>query len=146
MVRLTSTQRATAASWRVWPWVNDRRKDPSVEGAYTAANIRVIRPWRITSRSSIQSAPAAMPATIEVILAAGLAPVEAIGGSVIFTCLLTRSDNPACSARVITGASPAQDTRLSSSNETVAVDQLCHNLTEGVFLDLRYKSLSNSHY
>jgi hypothetical protein len=52
------------------------RNEPSVEGAYTPANTRGIPPCRITSRSSMLSAPAAMPATIEVSLPAGFTPVE----------------------------------------------------------------------
>ena len=75
--RLTRWARSTDASCRVWPWVNSRRNWPSVAGAYTPPNSRGIPPERITSRSSMLSAPAAIPAMIEVSFPAGFAPAEA---------------------------------------------------------------------
>ena len=69
------------------------------------------------------SAPAAMPATIVVILPAGFAPAEATTVSLIATLSVTSSDSPACSARAITGTSPAHDTRFSSSNRRAVRDQ-----------------------
>ena len=54
---------ATASSWRTCPKRNARRNVPSVEGARTPSNSRGIPPWRSTSMSAIESAPATMPAT-----------------------------------------------------------------------------------
>ena len=50
---------------------------PNVAGAYTPPNSRFIPPARIRSRSSMQSAPAAIPAMIEVSFPAGFTPAEA---------------------------------------------------------------------
>ena len=98
---------ATEASCRAWPWVNSRRNCPNVAGAYTPPNSRGIPPERITSRSSMLSAPAAIPAMIEVSLPAGFTPAEATRveaeprpGSAI------SPDSPACSASAITGDQP----------------------------------------
>ena len=93
-----------------------------VAGAYTPAERPVIPPERITSKSSMLSAPAAIPAMIEVTFPAGFTPAEA-------TRRLTRagpasassSDSPACSASAITGTRPAHDTRWASSNSGVAL-------------------------
>lgn len=87
-----------------------------------------------------------MPATIELILPAGLVPVEAIGGAVIFTCSVTRSDSPACSASAITGTSPAHDTRFSSSNRTTGPDHLCNNFTGSALRALRSETLDKPQY
>lgn len=69
------------------------------------------------------SAPAAIPATIAVILPAGFAPAEATSVVVNATLLATRVDRPARPARAITGTRPAHGTRLSSSNSGVARGQ-----------------------
>jgi hypothetical protein len=69
------------------------------------------------------SAPAAIPAMIEVTLPAGFTAAEATLVSVIATLAATSSDRPARSASAITGTRPAHDTRLSSSNTGVARDQ-----------------------
>jgi hypothetical protein len=53
--------------------VGQRRNDPSVDGARTVSNALPIPPCRSTSRSSIESAPAAIPATTEQTFAAALA-------------------------------------------------------------------------
>jgi hypothetical protein len=78
--RLTRYARATDANCRLWPWVNSRSNWLSVAGAYTSPNSRGIPPERITSRSSILSAPAAIPATIEVTFPAGWINSVQIGG------------------------------------------------------------------
>lgn len=65
--------------------------------------------------SSIESAPATMPATKDEIFAPALAPLSApVFRTLIFTW--ARSANPADWAKGITEASPAADTRLGSSN------------------------------
>lgn len=68
------------------------------------------------------SAPAAIPAMIEVSFPAGFTPAEATRVEASLTRSATSSDSPACSANAITGTSPAHDTRCSSSNSGVAVD------------------------
>ena len=69
-----SSSRLTFCSWRTFPKSNERRNDPSVEGARIPANRSPIAPCRSSSRSSMLSAPAAMPATIAGIFRCGLAP------------------------------------------------------------------------
>ena len=68
------------------------------------------------------SAPAAIPAMIEVTFPAGFTPAEATHVVPSSTRWLSNADNPACSASAITGASPAHDTRCASSNSGVAID------------------------
>lgn len=82
----------------------------------TALNSRGIPPVRITSRSSMLPAPAAIPATIAVSLPTGFAPAEGTIVSVNATLPATSFDRPARSPSAITGTKPAHDTRLSSSN------------------------------
>lgn len=56
-----------------------RRVEPSgrrVDGARTPLNSVAIPPWRSTSRSSMESAPATIPATIDITFAAGWAPAD----------------------------------------------------------------------
>jgi hypothetical protein len=61
--------------------------------------------------SSIQSAPAHIPATTVASLGAGLAAPEGIRGSVMRTFSPSSRPRSVCSASVITGTSPAHDTR-----------------------------------
>ncbi len=91
-------------------------------GAYTAPKSRGIPPERTTSRSSMLSAPAAIPAMIEVTLPAGFTPAEATRLEAKLSRSATSSDSPACSASAITGASPAHDTKWWSSKIGVALD------------------------
>src|SRR5215213_4250965 len=102
---------ATASSWRTWPKVNARRNDPNVEGAYGRSNNRAIAPCRSRARSSIESAPAIIPATSALTFPPALDPLS--GGT------LSRSpasaSSPASAASRITGTSPAADTRFGSS-------------------------------
>jgi hypothetical protein len=121
-IRLTRCARATEANCRVWPWVNSGRNWPSVAGAYTWSNRRGIPPDLIRSRSSMQSAPAAIPAMIEPSLPAGFTPAEATLVVLIATLPATSPDRPARSASAITGTKPAHDTRFSSSKTGVARD------------------------
>jgi len=103
--------------------VNSRKNDPSVEGAYTPPNNTAIPPWRITSRSSIESAPVTIPATIEVILSAGLVPTDVPRRT-------HRANNPTSPhawAKRITGTNPAHDTRFGSSKYACVRDALCNN-------------------
>ena len=102
-------------------------------GAYTAPNIRFIPPERTTCKSSMLSAPAAIPAMIVVIFPAGFTPAEATRTESNETRSLTSWDRPACSASAITGTNPAHDTRFSSSEIGVAVDHAGGSFTISAF-------------
>jgi hypothetical protein len=73
----------------------------------------------------MHSAPAAIPAMIEVSLPAGFTPAETtrVAAGLIATLLAINPDRPARSARPITGTSPTNDTRFSSSKTGTARDQ-----------------------
>ena len=75
-----------------------------------------------------------MPATTVASFGAGLAAPEAIRGSAMRTFSAISRDSPVCSANVITGTSPAQDTRRSSSNTAEPTPNLCDTFTESAFL------------
>jgi hypothetical protein len=121
--RPTRCERATEANCKPWPWVNPRRNWPNVAHAYTPPNSRDMPPERITSRSSMHSAPAAIPAIIDVSLPAGFTAADFTLLCFIATLLAINSDRPARSASAITGTSPATDTRFPSSKTGVARDQ-----------------------
>ena len=121
--RPASSRRDTASSWRTLPQSNPRRNDPSVEGARTPPNSSPIPPWRSTSRSSMESAPASMPATIPGIFRCAFAPTA----TVILRCSATRPARSQSWARRITGTSPAHDTRFGSSNRAEVSFALCNN-------------------
>ena len=123
VIRPTRCARATDANCNVCPWVNSRSNCPNVAGAYTPPNSRGMPPARITSKSSMQSAPAAIPAMTEVSLPAGFTPADLTLVDLNSTRSASRSDRPARSANAITGTSPAHDTRSSSSNTGAALDQ-----------------------
>jgi hypothetical protein len=63
--------------------VNSRNNVPTVEGAYTPSNSVFMPPLRITSMSSMQSAPATIPAIRVASLGAGFAAPDLIRGAVI---------------------------------------------------------------
>ena len=88
-------RRSTAPSWRTWPYVNSRRRIPNVAHAYTPPNSFFIPPDRITSRSSILSAPAAIPAIIEVSFGVGLAAPDLTRSLVNRTRSSSSTDRPA---------------------------------------------------
>jgi hypothetical protein len=94
-----------------------------VAHAYTPPNSFFIPPDRITSRSSMLSAPAAIPATIEVSFGVALAAPDFTRSLVNRTCSSSSWDRPACSANSINGTSPACDTRLSSSKTALSPRQ-----------------------
>jgi len=71
----------------------------------------------------MQSAPAAIPAMIELNLPAGFTPADLTRDCLIATLAEISSDSPARSARTSTGTRPANDTKFSSSNIGVARDQ-----------------------
>src|SRR5215207_3959449 len=125
---------STDSSCRAWPKVNSRNSVPIVEGAYTPPNKDFIPPLRTMSASSMQSAPTHIAAISVTNFGAGLAAPDLIRASVICTFSLRRRDRPACSASVITGTSPAYDTRLSSSNTAESGANLWDTCTGSAFL------------
>ena len=70
------------------------------------------------------SAPAAIPAMIEVSFGVGFAAPDFTRSSVNLTCSSNSRDNPACSANSSSGTSPACDTRLASSNTALSARQV----------------------
>ena len=84
----------------------------------------------------MQSAPAAIPAMIEVSFPAGFTPAEATLQDLNLTRCPISSDNPARSANPITGTRPAHDTRCSSSNTGVARDHSSGSFTLSAFCGL----------
>ncbi len=85
----------------------DRRR------ARTPVRTLAMPPWRSTSRSSIESAPATIPATTHPAFTAALTPHLPPGR----TCSAASSPSPARCASAITGTSPACDTRFGSSKD-----------------------------
>jgi hypothetical protein len=83
--------------------------------------------------SSMQSAPATMPATTVPSLGAGFAAPDLILGAVTWTFSPSRRDSPVCSANLITGTNPADDTRLPSSNTADSAANLCETCTGSAF-------------
>ena len=120
--------RSTDSSWRACPKLNSRNNVPIVDGAYTPPNRVFIPPVRSTSTSSMLSAPAHMPAISVASFGAGFADPDLILGSAMRTFSASSSDSPVCSASVITGTSPAHDTRLSSSNTAESAAKSMRNL------------------
>src|SRR5215213_1708323 len=91
-------------------------------------------PERTTSRSSMLSAPAHIPTISVASFGAGFADPDLIFGSAIWTFSASRADSVVCSANVITGTSPAHDTRLSSSNTAESGRKLWDTCTGSAFL------------
>ena len=98
-------------------------EQPSVDGARTPPNSTLMAPCRSRSMSSIESAPAAIPATRHETFRSAFTPHPPPGR----TCSATRSPSPARCARAITGTSPACDTRFGSSNDACVLARLCNN-------------------
>src|SRR4030081_107036 len=89
------------------------------------------------------SAPAAMPALMEVGFGVGLAAPDRIrGGPGTPRAPRAGSTPPVCAASSITGTSPAHDTRFSSSNSAAPCHQLWDDLTESV-LPIRINQVLN---
>ena len=83
--------------------------------------------------SSMQSAPAHMPADHRGQLGAGFADPDLIRGAVMCTFSASKRRSPVCSANAITGTSPAHDTRSSSSNTADSPLNLCDTFTGSAF-------------
>ena len=94
-----------------------------MDGARTPSNSSPIPPWRSTSRSSIESAPAIIPATTPPTVNGVFAP----SGPATLRRSATSSASPQSWARRITGTSPAHDTRFDSSKCADVAAALCHN-------------------
>ncbi|GAA1927697.1 hypothetical protein GCM10009716_39570 [Streptomyces sodiiphilus] len=106
----------------MWPWVNERRNVPSVDGARTPLNRTFIAPYRSRSASSIESTPAHIAATRLIAFAAGLAPPLLSAWSTRILSAI-RPGRSSRSARRTSGTRPASATRFGSSNtaETAVV-------------------------
>jgi hypothetical protein len=87
---LISHREATASSWRTWPKVKARRKEPNVDGAY---------------------APASIPPTSAVTFNPAFAPKYP--GRLRYSS--ARSPSLVFTVRIIAGTSSAADTRFVSS-------------------------------
>src|SRR5215208_5915631 len=83
--------------------------------------------------SSMQSAPAHMPATTVASFGARFADPDLIRGATIWTLSERSRVSPVCWANVITGTRPADDTRLSSSNTADSAANLCETCTGSAF-------------
>jgi hypothetical protein len=118
-----SSSRPAFSSCRTLPQVNERRNDPSVDGARIPPNRSGMAPWRSRSMPSIESAPAAMTAIRQPAFRSAFIPVRAA----IWTCRRTRACSPARSASDTTGTSQARDTRFGSSNDTEIFTGSCNN-------------------
>ncbi len=104
----------TRWSWRLCPWVNERRNVPRVEGARTPVKSLPIAPCRSRSTSSMLSAPAHIAATSVIAFAPGLAPPLLPAPSMRSLCA-TIPGRPVRSARRTSGTSPASATKFDSS-------------------------------
>jgi len=102
------TREWTASSCRTCPKEKERRNVPNVDGARTLENTFPMPPWRSTSRSSMQSAPASIPPIT-------LAALTGAFGDATVRCPCSRSCKPARSASRITGINPAEPIRFGSS-------------------------------
>jgi hypothetical protein len=91
--------------------VNERKNVPNVHGARIPVNSRAIPPCRSRPRSSIESAPATIPASTA-------ATFTAAFGLGTLSDSAANSYNPQRRANATTGTRPADDTRFGSSNAT----------------------------
>ena len=82
---------------------------------------------------------------IEVSFPTGFAPADLtfVASESIWTCSPISSDRPARSANAITGASPANDTRLASSNTAAARDHASGSFTFSAFRCKNDQGLDN---
>ena len=128
------------SSCRTLPQVNERRNDPSVDGARIPPNKSAIAPCRSTSMSSTLSAPAAMPATRQGTFRFGFTPVRLA----IVTC--SRNPPGRSAPPAMTGTRPARDTRFGSSNDACVFRRIMRQLhLRGVLSAAVHGSFSNSH-
>src|SRR3954470_14739070 len=117
-----------------------------VEGAYTPPKRVFMPPERTTSRSSMLSAPAHIPAINVANFGEGLAEPDLIFGAGMQILSANSSGSPVWVARVITGTSPAHDTRCSSSNSADAAMKLCDTLTGSAVRSCADKCVRNTHH
>src|SRR6185436_14412631 len=93
-------------------------------------------PERTTSRSSMLSAPAHIPAINVANFGEGLADPDLIFGAGMQILSANSSGSPVWVARVMTGTSPAHDTRCSSSNTADSAANLCETCTGSALSEL----------
>ncbi|BBY58513.1 hypothetical protein MSAR_16490 [Mycolicibacterium sarraceniae] len=94
----------------------------------------------------MQSAPAHMPATTVASFGAGFADPDVIRGAMMRTFSSNNLPSPVCSANVMTGTSPAHDTRLSSSNTADSAANLCETCTGSAFPNWTRLLLENTNH
>src|SRR5262249_19809215 len=104
---------------------NDRRNDPSVDGARIPPNSAGIAPCRSRPMSSMLSAPPIIPATTQGTFSCAFTPHRRRTR----TCSSTRPPRPARCASATTGTSPARDTKFGSSNVAWIFAKSCNNRT-----------------
>ena len=92
------------------------------------------------------SAPAHIAAINVASFGAGLAAPDLILGSAIWTLSASSADKVVWAASVITGTSPAHDTRLSSSNTAETGLKLCDTCTGSAFRVLVRLLCGNSNH
>src|SRR6476660_6929253 len=92
-------------------------------------------PVRSTSKSSMLSAPAHIPAITLSSFGAGLAAPDLIRDVVIDTLSARICGSRVCSANPSSGTSPACDTRLSSSKRAEPAVNLCDTRTGSALLE-----------
>ena len=82
-----------------------------------------------------ETGPRSIPAIRVASFGDGLAAPDLIRGSAMCTFSPSSRESPVCSANVITGTSPAYDTRCSSSNTAEATAKLWDTCTDSAFLN-----------
>jgi hypothetical protein len=104
-----------------------------------ALKIDPFRRLKISRRDGMpslsSSAPAHIPAISVVSFGEGLADPDLIRGPAIQTLSANSSDSPVWLASVITGTSPAHDTRWASSNTADDAAKLWDTCTGSAFLN-----------
>ena len=108
-----SSTRLTFSACRAFPQLNERKNDPSVDGARIPPNSAGIAPCRSRSMSSMLSAPPTIPATRHGTFRCAFTPHRLA----MATCSPASAASPARCASAITGTRPARDTRFGSSND-----------------------------
>src|SRR6478735_8065755 len=118
------------------PYVNARKTDPNVAGAYTPPNC-LSHPTRTDHSQIIDTVrTGGHPRDDRAQLPGRVCPADATLDVLNRTRCPINSDSPARSANTISGTRPAHDTRFSSSKTGVARDQTSGSFTMGAFCGL----------
>jgi hypothetical protein len=87
-----------------------------------------------------------MPAMSVVSFGAGLVAPDLIRGSVMCTLLVNSSGSPVWAAKLMTGTSPAHDTRWSSSKTAADTAKLWDTLTGSAFPSCADECVESTHH